>query len=401
MNIQYLRDKFYLYGWLMPVLLPIAETIGRAVFNLVFYVYLLWALADGGRYPRLKKVHWFLFFGLLVAFGLSVANMPSGQEQANSFEQLVKYMAHALVFVITLKALQENKDGQLILMRALGIVGVVVVIILTVMLIYFYTGPNFDRSQLANKDTLPWLVPFSLWLMLIMPRTSNAVRFTLSGLLLVPALIYILLSEGRTALLSLIVAAGGFYWLYLRLNWRKVLAGLVVLASILFVSMPYLLRGAHLDGGGMQSYVDKLSSGRTVLWRQALESPPPSILFGVGFSNAEGKQNVTYIGNAKVRHLHNVILDCWYETGLVGLSLFVAWIFYHMVLLCSALKTADENMRRKGIVLLCSILAILVAGLVTMGHASRLFGIYLFLLFAMVAHMTSPLTPDHKTSPEI
>src|ERR1017187_1972713 len=205
MSIQYLRDKFYHYGWLMPVLLPIAETIGRAVFNLVLYVYLLWALADGGRYPRLRKVHWFLFFGLLVAFSLSVVNMHPGQEQAHSFEQLMKYMAQTLVFVITLKALQENKDGQLVLMRALGVAGVVVVIILAVNLVYFYSGPNFDRSQLANKDTLPWLVPFSLWL--IIPRASNAGRFVLSALLLVPALTYILLSEGRSALLSLMVAA--------------------------------------------------------------------------------------------------------------------------------------------------------------------------------------------------
>jgi len=72
--------------------------------------------------------------------------------------------------------------------------------------------------------------------------------------------------------------------------------------------------------------LDTFSSGRMRLWRGAVEHPPANPWIGVGLRNVENHREV--FGALTVQHLHNIFLDVWYDTGLLGLAALLGLLGY-------------------------------------------------------------------------
>lgn len=94
--------------------------------------------------------------------------------------------------------------------------------------------------------------------------------------------------------------------------------------------------------------------------------------------------NLAGIGEVTVRHLHNFILDAWYETGILGLSAFLAMLG---VVLARVLRTwpgLDQEHRRIAAAALAGVVALLTAGLLSFSYTSKQFALYLYLLLAIL-----------------
>ncbi|HXH02077.1 MAG TPA: O-antigen ligase family protein, partial [Candidatus Competibacteraceae bacterium] len=326
---QRVQDAFFCYGWLLPALLPLTQLGGRALYNVVCYSYILWGLLSlAGSGLRTPRGYLILYAALLGAFLLGV---PGAQDSGEAFKAWFLFALHSLTALFTLAALQHSPDNLQRLQDALGRVGVLALVLVYAMLGWILlSGQPFSPEQQLKEDNLPWLLPFALaWCGTVLPGRWR--RPALAALL-VAAFAYIVLSTGRAALLGALVMLALFGLLVWRWPLRRALplmgGGLLLVVAVTTV--------AFLNGSvrtlGWEHPLDGFTSGRTLLWRQALAQPPEQPWIGVGMENVHYRDAIltirTETGELRVQHLHNFVLDSWYETGYLGAGLLLVLLGY-------------------------------------------------------------------------
>ena len=194
---------------------------------------------------------------------------------------------------------------------------------------------------------------------------------------------YITFPGGMMAALAVFSALG------LHLGKRHWLAAGVAVAVTGIIFGQRFFRGVSAIGFDFAT-VDRFTNGRATIWWQALSSPPENPWLGVGMGNLVSRveilriDDLAGIGEVTVRHLHNFILDAWYETGILGLSAFLAMLG---VVLARVLRTwpgPDQEHRRIAAAALAGVVALLTAGLLSFSYTSKQFALYLYLLLAIL-----------------
>ncbi|MDP1658182.1 MAG: O-antigen ligase family protein [Methylotenera sp.] len=375
-------------GWYLLMFLPLLDLAGRAVFNIVFYVFALTALMTATVSWRLPKVQMVLFVALHVSILLSLLFTHN---IATLYQPWLKYTAEMSAFFILLYYLRNKVASTQHIFNWLGGVGALTIVVaLTIMLIQWVREPNIAfLVGRVNKDVLPWLIPFAIpW---IYQQAKPQYRWMAVLGLIAMTLFIGIGTQGRTTILATILATSVLFVMYFRIKfWQVALALLLVVGSIATV-MPKVMRGA-LDVPSAQ-ILDRLTSGRAVLWRQAIQHPPENPWVGIGFGNKEGKAVVTYIGEEKVKHLHNLFMDCWYEIGYLGLSIFILWLGYHCILLLRIRRSGTDIEQKQAAILCASIVAMVVEGMFAVSMNSRMFAVYLCLVFALATHLATRQNP--------
>lgn len=375
-------------GWYLLMFLPLLDLAGRAVFNIVFYVFALFALVTvtvSWRLPKIQK-------GLFIALHLSIfLSLLLTHNLSTLYQSWLKYAVEMLAFFILLYYLRNNIISTQGVFNWLGGIGALTIIVtLTVMLIQWVLEPNIAFAVgKVNKDVLPWLVPFAIpW---AYQQAKPQFRWVAVLALIVITLFIGIGTQGRTAILATILATSVLFVMYFRIKlWCVALALLLIIGTVVVV-MPNVMRGA-LEAPGAQ-VLDRLTSGRAVLWRQAIQHPPENPWIGIGFANKEGKAVVTYIGDEKVKHLHNLLMDCWYEIGYLGLAVFMLWMGYHWWLLLRMSRNGNDVEKKQAAILCASIVAMMVEGMFAVSMNSRMFSVYLCLVFALATFMTAKQNP--------
>lgn len=371
-------------GWYLLMCLPLLDLAGRAVFNIAFDVFALLALVTvtvSWRLPKVQK-------GLFIALHLSIfLSLVLTHNLAGLYSSWLKYAVETSAFFILLYYLGNKVVSVERVFSCLGGLGALTVLVaLLVMLVQWMIEPSiaFAVGKL-NKDVLPWLIPFAVpW---VYQYAKPQLRWlAVLGLIAITLFIGIG-TQGRTAILATALAASVLFVLYFRIQLWKVALVLTLVAASVAAIMPNVLRGA-LDVPTAQ-VMDRLTSGRAVLWRQAIQHPPENPWIGIGFANKEGKAVVTYIGNEKVKHLHNLFMDCWYEIGYLGLAVFILWMAYHWWLLWRVSSNGNDAEKKQVAILAASIVAMLVEGMFAVSMNSRMFAVYLCLIFALATHMAA------------
>lgn len=381
-----MRDRiqmgFYRFGWLIPAYLPLMEVMGRAWFNVVGVFYLLWAAASlPGRLPAARPC--VVVYGLmLAAFGLSVG---SALDIGRALEKYVLYAASSTVFLFTLMALDRVDRGLERLLHALAVCAGLVGLYLFVHLGFLLFGSKpFHPSMQLKEDNLPWL--FCLFALALYRRDDDKWRAAWMSVAFLAVLAYVLLSQGRAALLGWIVACM-LLWYFHAPRYRHYLLLLPVfllIAAMLFSAN--FFRGAQI-GEGLMEVLDRFTTGRSVLWRQALQYPPENLWTGTGMGNVELHAQVVTIGEETVRHLHNFIFDAWFETGFLGLAALLAWLACGVYAGWRLASMGAGEDARIAAALLAAVFAILAAGLFSFSYTSRPFAVYLPMLFAALVWM--------------
>ena len=101
-----IQDAFFRQGWLLPVVLPLTQLGGRALFNMVAGVYALWGLLSlWSRRERLDRMTALLYLILLSAFLLGI---PGAMEPAGALRAWGMFLMHSLTVLLMQAALQES-----------------------------------------------------------------------------------------------------------------------------------------------------------------------------------------------------------------------------------------------------------------------------------------------------
>ena len=377
-----IHSSFYRWGWLMPAFLPLAQVLGRGVFNTLSGLYFLWALANLRSSPRESSATG-LHPGFMIVYGLMLAIWALSLTQAVDPQKggydLLRYVQYSLTGLFTLMALRKAPQQLPRLMQALAWGALLVMVVLTLQLPYYLTAVEFVPTEQLREDNLPWLLPF-----LLLGLVGRAHARWLAAAAILTFTVYVVLSQGRAALLSLLVALGVFGMLGFRLRMRVVLTtGLAVLAMGMLFGQ-HFFRGVSSLGFDFAT-LDRFTSGRASIWWQALNAPPDNPWLGVGIGNVVTHTEVLRIGDAlTVKHLHNFLFDAWFETGVLGLSAFLALIGTVLVHAIRLWPQLDAGHRRIAAAALAGVSALLAAGLFSFSYTSRQFALYLYLLFAVL-----------------
>jgi teichuronic acid biosynthesis protein TuaE len=376
-----IRGRFYRWGWLTPALFPLAEVAGRGAFNTLSAIYFLWALVSLRSLPRESDGspphRWFmLLYGLMLT--IWTLSLTQAADPQKGVYDLLRYVQYSLTGLFTVIALRQAPRQLPRLMHAMAWGALLVVVVLYLELPYYLLAVDFNPTQQLREDNLPWLLPFLLLGVVARPHAR-----WLAAAAIMACAVYVALSQGRAALLGLPVALGLFGVLGFRMRkWIVLLTGLAVLAMGIVVGQ-HFFRGLSSIAFNFAT-LDRFTSGRATLWWQALNAPPDNPWLGVGIGNVVAHTEVLRIGELTVKHLHNFVIDAWYETGLLGLFAMFALIgavLAHAVRLWSQL---DADHRRIAATALAGIGALLTAGLFSFSYTSRQFAVYLFLMFAIL-----------------
>lgn len=396
---SHIKDSFFRCGWLLPALLPLTQLGGRALFNGIAGVYALWGLVSlWSRRERLDRTITGLYLALLGVFLLGISGSLDPQAGLRLWGEVV---AQSLTLLLMHIALQESPAHLDRLLRLMAGCGVITLAGLYVLLPYHALGGSgqpFDPSSQLQEDSLPFLLPFMLgWVW----RQGRG-RWRTGAMVLVTAAVlgYVVLAEGRAALFGLIVGLTIFCGSVMGWRWRWIaLLILGVLAlSIVVNTGPF--RKAELDPNHP---LDAFTSGRTILWRQALQHPPDRMWLGVGIGNGSYAKEVLSFQmggeRVQVKHLHNVLMDVWYETGLLGLGALLALmgaVFGRLAWVWRRLAAGD---RQRAGVLLAAAFALMAAGLLSFSYTSRYFACYFFACLGGLSYFaTRPASAD--TNPD-
>lgn len=376
-----LQDAFFSWGWLTPTVLPIAQVLGRAVFNILLVLYFLWGILSlYGQKQKLERPELGLFSALLLAFLISI---PGAEDLARAWHKWLRFLIHSMCFVLVLAALQQGEDNFKRLCRAFAMAGVGVLVVLYLHLIYIlWNSAEFIPTQQLREDNLPFLLPFLLYGLQWVENRRH--RIALRWVLLLSLIFYVVLSEGRAALLSVFVALV----LYAVLVERKRLRSVLVLSFLVGTALMTVVSVIHVDSADKKGEtwletLDRISSGRTVLWRQAFTYPPESVITGVGIGNGRyAEKALTLPWGQQVRHFHNLFVDTWYQTGLLGLVTITAWLAFILTRAWGDWKKSPPEDRGRIGLLLSSSFAILTAAQLGPSYGSNLVSIYLMVIFA-------------------
>jgi len=198
------------------------------------------------------------------------------------------------------------------------------------------------------------------------------------------ALILLFLADSRTEIMMLIVAyAVIFAFGFKRLSVLLITPVFVVL--IMLLTSIFLEREPVSFQGGLKEGIYKLSTNRMDIWERAITNPPENQLLGSGINNT-----LAYLPENKFKDaLHNAFLEIWYETGFLGLGL---WLLLFIMLLKNIHKvyrSAEGEQRVLYSAYLGSFVAVVVAGLLDKGYGSIYFEFFIFYLGAMLYIMGS------------
>ena len=371
---------FLRWGWLLPAALPLAQVLGRGVFNTLGGIYFLWALLAlpglRGGFTAVRREPFFILYVALLAlwaFSLTLAADP-----AKGAETLARYTQYSLTGLFTYLALQHHADGPRRLVQAMVWGALLTLGVLLLQLPYYVWATTFDPTQQLREDNLPWLLPFVLGAFALAGRARS-----LALAVVLACAFYILVSQGRAALIGLVVALAVYGLLGTRLRVRTVLAAaLVVLLAGALLSERFFrgITGLSFDFATL----DLFTSGRASLWVQALSMPPENIWLGVGLGNVGSHQAVLQIGEVAVKHLHNFLIDAWFETGLLGLAALLTLFASAYGALMRSWSSLSANDRTLAAAAVAASAALLAAGLFSFSYTSRQFGLYLYLVFVLM-----------------
>lgn len=384
------REAFFRWGWLSPAVLPLAQLGGRGLFNTLVGFYALWGLLSfWSRRDRLNRPMVLLYLALLSAFLLTI---PGSIDPVGGLRTWLGYFMQTIMLLLIPIALREspaNPDRLLSIMALFGALSLGGLYLLLPYYLLGGSGQPFDPETQLREDNLPFLTPFLLaWLWW---RSPPRWRYGAMVGVITLVLGYIAIAGGRAALLGLIAGLAVFYKMVLgwRLRWITLLAMLVLVAGMAVNTGAF--RKAELDP---QHPLDAFTSGRTALWRQALVHPPARPWLGIGIGNGAYASEVLRFelggDSIQVKHLHNFMLDAWYETGILGVSLLAALLGAVFVRLIQSWRHLSIRERQCAGVWLAAAVALMAAGMLSFSYTSRQLACYLFVSLGVLIYFSGP-----------
>lgn len=375
--MQRLRELFFLVGWMMPTLVPVAGLLGRALGNVLFFSYLLWALLalrprDWWLPPALR----FIYIALVVLFLFSV--WPA-QQPGEALHFWFRWLAYMLVLPITLSVLRKR---GLDIHSLENLLAIATSVALTVFLYRLSAAMWKAEPFTINSMVLAYQFPFLIaWLW--RGEQASQLRWLFIGLATL-GVVGLFLADSSTEVLAALTGALVFVAIRSGKGGR-LLAGVFLLVPLV-LAVELLPKISQLQHSDWVQLLDTWSSRRTTMWIRALQNPPENAWLGVGMGNGQFAWPVSSVG---VKGFHNFLFDAWYETGLLGLGALLAFLATLAWSVMRVLRSATVDVRRQSAPWLASVAAILVAASLDHSYASVSFAMLMMFEVAVLLMLVS------------
>jgi len=371
--------------WLLvaPAFVVVCYQLGRGLGNTSYLLYWIAAvvLLLRGRDLRFPALPSFIFLGLL-AWGTLSASLSINPDMA--YRKWAQYALLGSSYFIVWRMVRSVEGFSI--ERALGMIGVAGVVsfaYFAARFLYLSGSPDFRPEVQLNGLVTAYLAPFVLYL--LWRGCEGGCALILGVAYLMSLALLLVFSNSLTEVLALaaalaalaIVAIPSKRMLLLALG---VAAPLFLVLIVLFDPSAQALFRAAGTGRDWFTILNELSSYRWQIWQQALATPPANPWLGVGPGNVESYPPVVVSETIKVRHLHNLLLDTWYEIGLVGLALY---LLFYVTQARAAAAAGGNHPAPVRAVIYASIAAIVVAAMLEQSYRSFHAAMFLPFLFAL------------------
>ncbi len=187
------------------------------------------------------------------------------------------------------------------------------------------TTPPVVIYQTANAVAL-YLIPLvAIAASLLVHGTGRAQRW-LSGLFLAVAVPACLLSFSRGGYLALAALGLG---IAISHRWAKILVPGAILAAIAVSQVPLIRQRLSYE---LHFLPGNTLDFRIRVWGQTLRMLSHHLVFGIGLSNYKTAMGPYWQDLPKVIYPHNIVLNFWAVTGLLGLGAF-GWLTVRAIIL--------------------------------------------------------------------
>jgi len=280
------------------------------------------------------------------------------------------YIIEPIAFAFVLMHAVTTWRRGLAVLSGFGVAGIVVGVANSIVVIAALRAHTYDVTQTPPVVIYTTANALALFLgpliavaaSLFLHGTSREVRIG-SGVFLLVAVPSMLLSFSRGGYLAMAAVAVGLALSHRR-RWL-LLAGLVVAGGLVSAIPPIFHRiSIEFQNVGGTTFFGR--AGRLELWSATLKMLSHYPIFGTGLSGFAERIGPYWNANHPERFIdpHNIVLNFWVETGLLGLVAF-AWLLVVVFRISwQGWKQSDSDWRPIFLGVLLAMVAIVVHGLV-------------------------------------
>ena len=314
---------------LAPVFVDLLYQVGRGLGNTSYVLYWVTAVVVLTRTRNLAfpPVALALYLALLAWGTLSAALSINPDGAYGKWAQYALLGSSYFITWALVRAIPEFSLERAI--RMIGIAGLLGFAYYAAQFLILSMSPDFHPELQVHGLVPAYLAPFALYFLWQSVKGKAGASLILAYL--ASLILLLVFSNSLTEVVTLAGALAVLVFFVVPNKRLLMLAlggtAIVFLALILtFDPAGHVVSQAEHTHEDWFTFLNQLSSFRTQLWYQALTIPPPNQWLGVGPSNVGLYPPVVITPTYKVGHLHNLLLDCWYELGVVGVVLYL--LFY-------------------------------------------------------------------------
>jgi len=280
------------------------------------------------------------------------------------------YIIEPIAFAFVLMHAVTTWRRALVVLTGFGVAGIVVGVANSIVVIAALRAHTYDVTQTPPVVIYTTANALALFLgpliavaaSLFLYGTSRELRIG-SGVFLLVAVPSMLLSFSRGGYLAMAAVAVGLALSHRR-RWL-LLAGLVVAGGLVSAIPPIFHRiSIEFQNVGGTTFFGR--AGRLELWSATLKMLSHYPIFGAGLSGFAERIGPYWNANHPERFIdpHNIVLNFWVETGLLGLFAF-GWLLVVVFRISwQGWKQSDSDWRPIFLGVLLAMVAIVVHGLV-------------------------------------
>ncbi len=377
---------------LAPVLIDLLYQVGRGLGNTSYVLYWVTAAVVLVRTRNLAfpPVALALYLALLAWGTLSAALSINPDGAYGKWAQYALLGSSYFITWALVRTIPEFSLERAI--RMIGIAGLLGFSYYAARFLILSMSPDFHPEYQVHGLVPAYLSPFALYF--LWQSLEGKIRVVLSLVYLTSLTLLLVFSNSLTEVVTLAgaLAVLVFFVVPSKRLLMLALGGTVIVFIVLILAFDpagHVVSQAEHKHEDWFTFFNQLSTFRTQLWYQAITIPPHNQWLGVGPSNVGLYPPVMITPTYKVGHLHNLLLDCWYELGVVGLALYV--MFYGAQIRAIRAAAAEHFSLQYGL-MYAAIAGVFVATMLEQSYRSihvALFAPFLFAIYSGAITNTS------------
>jgi putative inorganic carbon (HCO3(-)) transporter len=300
---------------------------------------------------------------LVIAGAISVIVAPDRRSALGLYRAY--FIEPVLFFVVLINVVRTSRQGFLVV-AGLGLGGIVLALLNIATVLDALRRHGIDTAQDAPVAVYQTSNAVALFLVpiiavagsVLLYSTSNLQR-RLAALFVAVAGIGVMLSFSRGGYVALLAVAIGLALSHKRRWWL-----LGVLAVLVVVAIRVPIIASRLGHELSTTDPRNTLAGRIHLWQATLQMMREHLVFGTGLSGYAHFMSPWPSGLSQVIYPHNLILNFWVSTGVLGLLAFVVLLIQGFRITWRGWRRGEADWRPVELGVLLALVSMVVHGLV-------------------------------------